>query len=294
MQIDISQNKLEFLLFSNNGYIAYCHKLGRYSHHTIRNKVIDLNQFLDFVTKINPSPTLSAVTAEVLLIYITSLSENYSPASMARKIATLKTFLNLLQKNYSFRCPLKKWPNVAVTPPIIPRISSNDLLTARERLGGKDFKSLRGLTMLEILIGTSLRAEEVLSLTVSKVDFNHFVFKNVTLKGGKVANIPFPEQIACLLREWLEIRKQYSKDNFLFIHKNGKRISYSLLKRLMRFLGFNAHRLRHEGAKRFYETSNNDIIATMRFLHHSSAKTTARYLEREMNFINQTVNKAYK
>lgn len=140
MRSEIGKTKLEYAFFGLGGYLDRCQKSGGYSKNTIRAKRVDLFLFLDFVMKTNPTPTLNAVTAEVLLMWIAHISSNCSPATTRRRMNTLKHFWNVLQKEYQHPAPLTKWPSVNVTPPRIPRIDAVRLKQVRDELRGRDFK----------------------------------------------------------------------------------------------------------------------------------------------------------
>ena len=288
--MNIKKCKLEYLIFSKEGYIS---KFGNSCHNTKRSKTIDLDQFLKHVVKFSgeKTPTLDAVSAITLSTWITQLLSSYSASSVKRKIATLKHFFNVLQREFNYRCPLDKFPTVSATPPMIARVTREQLAEARHKLSGRDYRSLRDRAMFEVTLGTGLRAHEVMSLTLEQIDFTKCIFTMVKRKGKKIKDQPFPHQITHYLRDYLKVRKTYATDSKLWLHPTGNHVAYSYLQRLMRKHGFNAHQLRHESAKRVYEAS--DLMTTRDFLGHSSAVTTERYLEREQNYINDKVNKAY-
>jgi site-specific recombinase XerD len=169
MEYEIGRIKLEYAFFGVGGYLDRCQKSSGYPRVSIKAKRRDLVLLLDFVMKTNPKPCLNALTAEVLLAWIAQMSLNYSPASIARSMATLKHFLKVTQEEFGLPCPLRKWPSVTVTPPKIPRINDQKLKQIREELDGKDYRSLLERAMLETVLHSGLRASELISLKTSQM-----------------------------------------------------------------------------------------------------------------------------
>ena len=293
MSLEIGSTKLQFAFFGQDGYLHKCIKYGAYSQHSIRAKRIDLTLFLDFVMKTNPKPTLNAITAEVLLTYVTHLSLNYSPASIVRRIATVRHFFSTTQREYNHPCPLTKWPRVYVSAPPIERISEIRLRQIREELSGHDYRSLMESAMFETILHSGLRASEVISLQTHCINFSASKFERVLRKGKKIQDVYFAEQLTHYLRPYLAERARLGiKSKLLFCYESGKKVNYEALKRLMQKVGYQAHLGRHEFVSTVYEKTN-DLAFTCNRAGHSDPKTTMRYIHRETNTINDKLNGAF-
>lgn len=146
----------------------------------------------------------------------------------------------------------------------------------------KKCKDVRERAIVELLLATGLRADELLSLNRDDVLWEK---KQIIVKDGKgsKSRVVFFNQMARkYLAQYLESRKD--SNVWLFQSRNSKRLSYNSLGDLIRNLGERAgvtnthcHRFRKTFATRCYERGMS-IRDIQLLLGHENLDTTQRYL----------------
>lgn len=293
----------------------------RFSEHTAKCYGADLNQFGEFLKGasesdqpgaelISSSPhhaePATAVATQVnlkvdqLLLsvqidsvrsYLGLLNEKqYSKATIARKLATLRSFYKFLVKRnhissnpvISIRTPKqeKKLPRfleydevkkLLSTPPI------NTWLGARDR------------AILETLYSTGIRVSELVALNMDDIDFLGEVV-HVRGKGKKERIAPIGSSALQVIQHYMEYRNKraQSNDNFdakvLFVNKHGRRLSTRSVRRKMdKYLKISGldpeispHTLRHSFATHMLN-NGADLRSVQELLGHQSLSTTQIY-----------------
>ncbi len=293
----------------------------RFSEHTAKCYGADLSQFSEFLKGASESDQLgaelisssphhaepaTAVATQVnlkvdqLLLsvqidsvrsYLGLLNEKqYSKATIARKLATLRSFYKFLVKRnhissnpvISIRTPKqeKKLPRfleydevkkLLSTPPI------NTWLGARDR------------AILETLYSTGIRVSELVALNMDDIDFLGEVV-HVRGKGKKERIAPIGSSALQVIQHYMEYRNKraQSNDNFdakvLFVNKHGRRLSTRSVRRKMdKYLKISGldpeispHTLRHSFATHMLN-NGADLRSVQELLGHQSLSTTQIY-----------------
>lgn len=143
---------------------------------------------------------------------------------------------------------------------------------------------IRDRALFELVYSCGLRISEVCSLKIMDV---HFAEKLVTVmgKGSKERLVPFGDEAALRLKEWLSVREKLTggkKCDSLFVNYRGEQISRKgVWKNFQKFealsgVSAKVHTLRHSFATHLLE-GGADLRSVQEFLGHSDLATTQIY-----------------
>lgn len=261
-----------------------------YAHNTMEAYRNDLTQFLNFA--LNERPNLNnwgRVDKPLLLAFVMHLKEReYTPSSVARKIAVLKSFYHYLVE----RRIVGDDPTATLGSPKVekrlPQVLSPDeierLLAATARHSTP--KSFRDRAMLELLFATGMRVTELTSLDVGDVNLEAKT-AHCAGRGNKRRVIPFQERTAEALENYLRRgRPALTKDSqrALFVNPHGERLTrqgvWLVIKEYVKEAGITTpvtpQTLRHSFAVNLL----NEGVAlanVQRLLGHANIATTQMY-----------------
>lgn len=152
----------------------------------------------------------------------------------------------------------------------------------------KGFFELRTWTLINCLLDTGCRIDEVLrGLEMSKVNLDELHF-TVTGKGNKVRQVPFSLEFRKLLFRYMQVREKrlIQKSDIMFCTGEGNHLSYRNTFRDIKYLckkigvegeHVHPHAFRHCFAVT-YIRRGGDIYRLSRILGHQSISTTQLYL----------------
>jgi integrase/recombinase XerC len=235
-----------------------------------------------------------AMTIRGFLSYLDGFG--YSPATTARKIATLRSFYKwMLKKGYADVNPMllirtpkqtKRLPKAIGVEQVEQLLSAPD---NRETLGARD------RAILETLYSTGVRVSELVDLDRHDLDQPGSTL-HVRGKGKKERIVPLGSHAMAAIRHYLtllepdprfpELRQQSQMSNAvpLFINKNGGRLSArSVRRKLDKYLKacgldttISPHTLRHSFATHLLD-NGADLRSVQELLGHQSLSTTQIY-----------------
>ena len=279
-------------------FLSYLEREYRYSENTIAAYRNDLSQFLDFVEGRSGSKLTewSAVTEDDIgayLAYMKQKDQPYASSTIARKVAAIKSFYNYLASHDIVELN----PTLDIdSPKVKKRLPQTLTLEEVERLleapaGGDSAKSLRDMTLLNILYETGMRVTEVVSIQLDDLDLSRSILSSPT-RQGDTREIPLEKDTAALLEQYLaEGRPQLAKskrEQALFLNHRGEKLTrqglWLIIKGYARQAGLNAevtpHTLRHSFAvHRLSKGSRLEDI--QRLLGHANISTTQIYTQME-------------
>lgn len=286
------------------------------SSHTARAKQIDLRDFVEFIRRHKKLVEGNSIKTSlwdhtIVQAYLEDLlNRGAAPASVARKLATLKHFGRTLADNIvGFVNPAKeaKAPKTSLQRPIglepqQAQATVDKLFTSLK--DNKNFTKNRNATLLVFLLETGLRAEECRLLRIAQLHEDQSWIKNVRTKGRKFRNIYISTRLKPYLKNYLEIRNEELKRFFpdlkskqdgrlpLFIstYKANQTKPDSFLlgaKTLWRAIhgvskehNLHPHLLRHSFALNLL-ASSKDVRLVSQALGHSDVRVTMRYTQRQ-------------
>ena len=274
-----------------NQFLAFLKDSKRYAYNTIEAYRNDLNQFLNFA--VNERPHLahwSRVDKELLVEFIKDLTvREYTPSSVARKVAVLKTFYHfLLQNNLVSEDPTATLgsPKVQKRLPQILTPEEVDRLLAAP-VNHSTPKGFRDRAILELLYAAGVRVTELVSLDVDSVDL---VERAVKCKGNGARSrvIPIAARAADALRDYLlRGRPAFVTDPdecALIVNSHGDRLTrqglWLIIKEYVKEAGIvtpvTPHTLRHSFAVHQLNRGA-DMQNVQKLLGHANITTTQMY-----------------
>jgi integrase/recombinase XerC/integrase/recombinase XerD len=247
----------------------------------------DLRQFARWASAQHADP--AAVTHRVLRRYAAALSERrFAPATVARKLAALRAFFEMLREHGDVEAnpaDLLSAPKRASELPSV--LAPEQISRLLDRIPASTPLELRDRALFEIAYASGLRAEELVQLDVTSVDFDAEQLR-VEGKGSKTRMVPVGEPALAALARYLErARAALSRGDdepALFLSKTGRRLSTSDIRRRLSVWSRHAamqgavhpHVLRHSFATHLLE-GGADLRTIQELLGHASVSTTQAY-----------------
>lgn len=262
-----------------------------YTDNTLAAYEKDLAQFQQFVQKTGID-AWGKLHPDVLESFVADLQDqDYSTSTVARKVASVRSFLNFLFAEGVIERELVDWLHQPKVGKRLPRTLSRD---AVERLLAaasveETPLALRDRALLEILYATGLRATEAVSLKVADVDLDNGTVLCMG-KGNKERMIPlYPAAQACL-RRYVETGRPFllrdAAEKVLFLNNLGHPLTrqglWFLVQHYAQAAGLEAwvtpHTLRHTFATHLLD-GGADLRELQQFLGHANITTTQIYTE---------------
>ncbi len=288
-------------------FFTHLSKVKGYSANTCAAYSNDLFQFANYLASLSPPVTAwGQVTKDTLLGYVLRLKEReYSSATVARKVAAIKSFFKFLaEEGLIQNNPAADLESPKVSkrlPKILSRSQVEKLLAQPARESGP--RALRDTALLELLDATGMRVSEVVALRVDDVSLETSTVR-VRGKGGKERVIPIHRRASEALRAYLEEgRKAFLKDptqQALFLNPRGTQLTrqglWLIIKRYVEQAGIKAevtpHTLRHSFATHLLE-GGATLRDVQEILGHSNISTTQVYTHVTSKRLRETFDKSH-
>ena len=262
------------------------------------------------------------VDADHVRAWLASLHRRRSPATMGRKLASVRCFFRWMVREGARRDD----PTAGIPMPKLekrlPRPLSIDdceqLITRDERVsrqpapeGGERARrmvwmTLRDRALVELLYGTGIRVGELVALDVRDLELRAQEIR-VMGKGGKERVVPIPEQARQALAAWLDVRRHaglLSEPLFISLRVRREEKPRRLAAReARRILGERArradlgehvhpHRLRHSYATHLLDMGA-DLREIQELLGHASLSTTQKYTAVSVEHLREVYDRAH-
>ena len=230
---------------------------------------------------------INSVSYNIIRNYINFLYEKkYNSKSICNHISSLRSFFKYLKNNdYVSSNPMtlienpkleKKLPKYLYYEDIEKILNIPDLNTD---LG------VRNALILEMLYVTGIRVSELINIKISDIDFTNCKIK-ILGKGNKERLVMYGNRCKLLLDKYLEIRKNFLKDNneYLFLGVKGKKINDRVIRSIINELSVKAginlkispHTFRHTFATHMLN-EGADLRSVQELLGHENLSTTTIY-----------------
>lgn len=302
-------------------FLSYLKFEKHFSEHTAKCYGADLTQFAEFLTskqsgqyeasgdssgsehegrggtavavqtKVELDKALLSIDVNMVRSYLALLNDRkYSKSTIARKLATLRSFYKFLVKRGS----IQSNPVTAVRTPKqdkkLPRFLEYDEVKKLLETPPMDgWLGARDRAILEVLYSTGIRVSELVSLNMEDIDFLGEVV-HVRGKGKKERITPISSSALQVIQHYLEYRNKRAQNNpnfdpkVLFVNKHGKRLSTRSVRRKMdKYLkmagldpAISPHTLRHSFATHMLN-NGADLRSVQELLGHQSLSTTQVY-----------------
>ncbi len=248
-------------------------------------------------------------SSELVRQFLSYLGEQqYSSATMARKIATLRSFYKWADKRgLAIGNPM----TVIRTPRQAKRLPKAITIEQVEKLlaapTDSDVLGRRDRAMLETLYSTGLRVSELVGLNAEDLDLSGEAL-HVRGKGKKERIVPMGSHALRAIARYLELLHQDPRfapgsepvRRPLFVNKHGGRLSSrSVRRKLDKYLKMagldptiSPHTLRHTFATHLLD-NGADLRSVQELLGHQSLSTTQVYTHLTSQRVTETYNKAH-
>jgi site-specific recombinase XerD len=248
---------------------------------------IDVGQFALWATRERLEP--QGVDSRALRRYAAALSESRAaPATVARKLASLRALFRSLREDGQVEQSPADLLSAPKRPQSLPKtLKPGEVAALLDRIPTSTPLELRDRALFELAYASGLRAEELVSLDVSSVDFDAEEVR-VEGKGEKTRVVPAGEAALRALGRYVDRGRGAllgpEDEPALFLSKSGRRLSTSDVRRRLRVWarhaavagGVSPHWLRHSFATHLLE-GGADLRAIQELLGHSSLSTTQVY-----------------
>lgn len=234
---------------------------------------------------------LLGVDVDEARTYLTFLNEKaYSKATIARKLATLRSFYKFLVKTNR----VSSNPMTAIRTPKqdkkLPRfLEYQEVKRLLETPPTDSWLGARDQAILETLYSTGIRVSELVSLNMDDIDFLSEVI-HIRGKGKKERITPISSSALQAIQHYMEFRNKRAQSNnhfdarVLFVNKHGQRLSTRSVRRKMdKYLkmagldpAISPHTLRHSFATHMLN-NGADLRSVQELLGHQSLSTTQVY-----------------
>lgn len=263
-----------------------------------RGKVLKETQALGKVT-------LNAVDTLQIRRYLGYLHERNQKATIARKLAAIRSFFRYLHKHRLIEDnPAENLHPPKYGKPIPTYLVVDDMLRLLETVKPLGILGLRNKAILETLYAAGVRVSELAGMNVGDVDFRNAMVK-VLGKGGKERRVPIGAKAVealCAYRDALAQEAGIGRhtDEALFLNKDNGRLSTRSIARVVdkmaRACGLaipiSPHAMRHSYATHLLD-GGADLRAVQELLGHSSLSTTQRYTHVSIDRLTAAYDKAH-
>lgn len=278
------------------------------SPHTRKNYLADLRHFSQFVFEQHPqlprqgTDVLKKIDQEVIRSYLAVLLKKHHPASVARKLASLRTFLQFWVRQGAIEGNPAKEIATPKVPKRVPRfLSMDETTTLLDMPKGDGVLVLRDKSMMELIYSSGLRVSELVGLNGEDLDFKAGQVR-VLGKGRKERIVPVGSKACEALQRYAEKRSVIATKETpaLFCNRRGGRLTARSVERMMRkYLreaGFSKrvtpHVLRHTFATHLLN-QGADLRGIQELLGHASLSTTQKYTHVSVDQLMVVYDKAH-
>lgn len=273
-----------------------------------RNDLVQLEEFVNGTLSNGKSINWSVVNQRQILEYIAHLkSHAYREATIARKVAAVKSFFSFLQSegkvqaNPTDQLASPKVGKMLPKPLTVQEI--DELLEQPARRATPEAK--RDRAMLELMYATGLRVTELVSLDLEDLQIDgDRPHVRLLGKGNRERQIPMLDQPVQEVAEYIRYARPKlvgeRKEKALFVNRRGERLTrqgfWLILKGYATDAGIRErvtpHTLRHSFATHMLR-GGMDIHKVQELLGHANISTTQVYTQVSREHIRDAYEKAH-
>jgi integrase/recombinase XerD len=291
------------------GFLSSLRAEKGYSNNTVVAYRNDLGQFVQFLMEQAGASSWGAVNKEHLVSYLNCLrgEREYSPATVARKIAATKSFFHHLVS----RGVISDDPSATLDSPkvrkYLPTSISEEEVDCLLRAPTKhdSARGQRDSALLELLYATGMRVSEVVALNMGDVDLSTSCVHCVNRNGKhKERVIPIYPRAVETLNGYLEsARPKLTHDErelALFLNHRGHRLTrqglWLIIKKYVEEIGIGSpvtpHTLRHSFATHLLN-GGADVREVQGLLGHANVSTTQVYTQLSQEKLREIYDEAH-
>jgi tyrosine recombinase XerC len=240
-----------------------------------------------------------------LRAFAAALSERgLAKSSVGRKLAAVRGFLDGMLKAGAIEAnPAELLPTPKREQRLPRALGREQVAELLDRIPARTPLEIRDRAMFELAYSCGLRAEEIVNLDLSSIDFEGEQVR-VLGKGSKERLAPIGEPAQKALRRYLETARHALAESrgpdALFLSRTGRRLSTSdVRRRLQKWVSelalagrISPHALRHSFATHLLE-GGADLRSIQELLGHSSVSTTQVYTRVEPSRLRREYERAH-
>ena len=299
----LQQNLNEFLQ-----HLKYERNL---SPHTLRNYASDLEQFKMHLFGVEKRSDVPVAEIDRLTIreWMASLHGDHKKTSVARKLASLRTFFQFLVREGKLESnPAKQVATPKIERKLPNHLSIEDAVRFIETPDINTDLGRRDRAIIEFLYATGIRVGELVGIDLADVDFREKVVR-VTGKRKKQRMVPFGEPALQAMMLYLEeTRAAFLNEcpaamrdpQALFLHRRGGRLTTRSVGRVIdKYIklcsdihDISPHSLRHTFATHLLD-QGADLRDIQELLGHARLTTTQIYTQVSMEKMIEVYDKAH-
>lgn len=284
------------------------------SHYTRENYLRDITQLENFLKGIglclsDEKVDAGSIDENAIRLFLGNLYKGHKKASIARKLASMKSFFRFLVKKEIIRknpCELLSAPKIEKYLPTVLTVDEAEGLveadTSRKFNKISLFTALRDRAILEVLYSSGIRVSELAGLNMRDVDLNQGIIK-VLGKGNKERIAMLGSKAQDALKAYLKERKQppfVKNTEAVFLGVRGERIYPRAVQRLVKEAAGKGgvskdptpHALRHTFATHLLD-AGADLRTIQEMLGHASLSTTQKYTKVSVQRLLEVYDKAH-
>jgi integrase/recombinase XerC len=282
-------------------FLEYLKFEKRYSEHTVRAYIDDLDQFNEFNRQKKSDFDFETDTNYIYIRnWIVELHQTgHAARTINRKLSALKKYCKyLIISGHINKNPFDK----IIAPKSrkrLPSFLNFDEITALDEtpVFQNDYTGMRDRAIIELLYCTGMRLSELINLGSGSIDLHSCTLK-VKGKRNKERIIPFPKELLPVLKDYQYEKEKMGFSNlFLFTTIKGEKTYPRMIQRIVKkYLDMistsekkSPHVLRHTYATHLLN-NGAEINAIKELLGHANLSATQVYTHNTF----QKLNKIYK
>ena len=292
-------------------FIQYLQFEKRFSPHTVTAYQKDLQQFSDFLKKMQMDFSDASHT-HVRSWMVELLDEKSEAKTINRKISSLRSFYKFLEREQL----ISKNPMLQIKAPKIPKrlpviieekkidhlLDDNIEDNKGKKIFSEDFNGLRDRLIIELLYGTGMRLSELVNLKDADVNFYEQHIK-VLGKRNKQRIVPVNASLIKLLKQYSDEKMQQNFNEnsvSLIVTNEGKnpypKLIYRIVKSCLSHISTHdkksPHVLRHTFATGLLN-HGADLNAIKELLGHASLAATQVYTHNSVERLKSVYKQAH-
>jgi integrase/recombinase XerC len=260
-----------------------------YSENTTISYLDDLYTLIHFLDNEQFGDVLT-VSPRIARFYVASLHEHYTPASIARKISSVRSFYNFLMKETLIRANPFRDVELPKKEKRLPKfIYPDEIETLFNSIDTSDYFGKRNLLIMEFLYGTGVRVSELCGIELGDIDYSQGLVL-IHGKGSKDRYVPLHENLIHMLREYIIMTREEfykrsdTKTKALFLNNRGTQLTprgvrlvvNKVIENSKESLKISPHTLRHTFATHLLN-NGADLRSVQELLGHSHLSSTQIY-----------------
>ena len=281
-----------------------------FSANTVSAYRNDLDQLAGFIEGTASAKGFKAewlsVDRNLLINYIIDLKDrNYSSATVARKVAAVKSFFAFLvdeRKIQNDPTENISSPKVNKSLPKPLSVTEIDVLLA-EPAKSSTPEAMRDVAMLELLYASGMRVSELMDLNINDINLKAS-FVRCMGKGSKERIIPIHDRAVRSVKEYISEARPHllkgKEEQALFLNRRGDRLTrqgfWLILKGHAKSAGIKKvvtpHTLRHSFATHILN-GGADLRAVQELLGHANISSTQIYTHLTSEHVRHAYDKAH-